>query len=859
MPGTHDRGVFLPCLHIALLLGALALLGRPAAARAEAVEPARAEAAVDGWLKTGTEPLGASLGYEIDRIDTVSNDQGQAVYYVVHLAPNGFVIVSVDDAVEPILCFSSSDQYDTGDGNPFWSMAAADMKARIEQAAAVASDSGEISTLSQADEQAIAQTVSDARAKWQWLTSVSSDSGMTLSLPSVSDLRVAPLLASTWGQANVGDYANGISCYNYYTPPHEAGNPDNYPVGCVATAVAQLLRHHRHPAASYDWSLMPLEPDFGITPAQRQAIGAFCFEIAEAIGTSYGPQSSGGSSASLATADAQLQSYFGCANSIHGYEPAMGPVLHAMINPNLDAGVPVLLGLDGPSGGHSIVCDGYGYNVSTLYHHLNMGWSGRYDLWYALPAVEAFSSFNAVHTCVYNIFPSDTGEIVSGRVMDVAGNGIGGVQIEAVVAGGATRYATTDVAGIYAVTGLPSNRSLTIHATKPPHAFMSRNVSTGQSVDTGPTSGNVWGVDLVSTSLAPPAALDMQLTALSGRKVDITLQATDDGYPDPPGRFEYVVTSLPEHGMLADPAAGHIAAVPHTLAEGGRIVEYTSCSRFAGADSFTFAADDGGTSPTGGRSESALVTIDVNNVAYGTYVTSTDTIAAWPLATSYHDSRTQVIYPAELVGHAGKITALALDVHTVPGRTLDNWSIRVQHTALTEYGSPAFETGGWTTVYQGDAEVDSTGWFWFEFQQDFDYNGSDNLLIDFSYDTSGTSADGLCRVSDTGATRVVMASSNSGHGDPLDWSPWTFSEVYISSAVPNIKVATTLRAAMLEGDFNADCEVNVADLIMLASAWLSRPGDANWDPSCDIAATGDGTINGLDFAVLADRWLEYQP
>ena len=58
-----------------------------------------------------------------------------------------------------------------------------------------------------------------------------------------------------------------------------------------------------------------------------------------------------------------------------------------MVNPNLDAGYPVLFGITG-AGGHAIVCDGYGYNPSTMYHHLNMGWSGNDDAWYNLPTID---------------------------------------------------------------------------------------------------------------------------------------------------------------------------------------------------------------------------------------------------------------------------------------------------------------------------------------------------------------------------------------------------------------------------------------------------------------------------------------
>ena len=56
------------------------------------------------------------------------------------------------------------------------------------------------------------------------------------------------------------------------------------------------------------------------------------------------------------------------------------PQWYTIINPNLDAGCPVMLGID-PIG-HAVPCDGYGYDLSTLYHHLNYGWSGNFNAWY---------------------------------------------------------------------------------------------------------------------------------------------------------------------------------------------------------------------------------------------------------------------------------------------------------------------------------------------------------------------------------------------------------------------------------------------------------------------------------------------
>ncbi len=65
-----------------------------------------------------------------------------------------------------------------------------------------------------------------------------------------------------------------------------------------------------------------------------------------------------------------------------------------------------MLSLKRTGGGHVVLADGYGYNNSTLYHHLNMGWSGSDDVWYALPLVDAYYTYTSFSGCVYNVYTS---------------------------------------------------------------------------------------------------------------------------------------------------------------------------------------------------------------------------------------------------------------------------------------------------------------------------------------------------------------------------------------------------------------------------------------------------------------------
>jgi len=159
----------------------------------------------------------------------------------------------------------------------------------------------------------------------------------------------------------------------------------------------------------------------------------------------------------------------------------------------------------------------------------------------------------------------------------------------------------------------------------------------------------------------------------------------------------------------------------------------------------------------------------------------------FPMSTWYEDGRTQVIYLASEVGTSGAITSLALDVTTLPGQTMNNWTIRLKHTSMSSYGSsPAWEGTGWTVGYQANETVSNTGWVTFEFPTPFPYNGTDNLLIDFSFNNSSYTSDGYCRYTDTSVSRTICYETDSGYGDPLSWSGTANPTPYVTTLVPNL-------------------------------------------------------------------------
>jgi hypothetical protein len=54
-------------------------------------------------------------------------------------------------------------------------------------------------------------------------------------------------------------------------------------------------------------------------------------------------------------------------------------------------------------------------------------------------------------------------------------------------------------------------------------------------------------------------------------------------------------------------------------------------------------------------------------------------------------------------------------------------------------------------------------------------------------------------------------------------------------------------------DFDDNGVINISDLVTLMDSWLTRPGDANWNPNYD--ANKDNIIDIIDFLLLSKYWL----
>ena len=840
-----------------------------------------AEQAAGGWLRRHPTPLEARLSRQAGPAEAVSDTDGRVLYYVTPLEPQGFVVLSADDAIEPVVAFSATGRFDRSAGSPLSVLLGGDMKSRLDGIRRPAGDG-----------RGDARAPSETARKWQALLDAAGDVRaedddplQAAGQPSVSDVRVPPLLESKWGQ----DDAAGGYCYNYYTPNH-------YVTGCVATAMAQLMRYHQWPATGigvhsfriyvdgaeqywntrggngsggpYNWAQMPSDPEAGLTATQRQAIGALCYDAGLSVNMGY---TSDGSGASTSTADLALVDTFGYANSIYGYVFAtyVNAGLTAMMNPNLDAGMPVLLSISGPGAAHAVLADGYGYSGGTVYHHLNMGWTGLDDAWYQFPVELATLAFTTINGCIYNVYPSGTGEIISGRATSLAGAPLDGVTVTAYQGTAVIQQAVTNARGIYALKYLPSSQSYRLSAVKAGYVFADQNVSTGVSQDWRSASGNKWGIDFSATNASPPAAMDQVIDAHSPASVCIRLEALDDHLPDPPGRMTFIITSLPGHGTLSEPNVGPIDGVPYVMAADANSVCYTPCPYFGGEDGFTFKANDGGTAPSGGDSNAAAVTVNVDNHLYSEFGTSASVGTNTMVNTRYYASRSQALYLQSDIGAARHLTDLAIKFTHLPPIPFKHWTIRLQHTTMAVYDDVAddFLTTGWTQVYQADLTVGQTGWVNFHFAAPFYYDGIRNLLVEFSFNNTTVSATtGNYLFINVGGSddvdrMITIVTDQADHSNPLTWDFWDGGGSYWGGDwLPSVKFIGLVPIAPMAGDFDATCDVRLPDLAVIAAAWKSQQGQVHYNPACDIAAPRDNKVDLLDLRVFADHWMQvYEP
>ena len=214
---------------------------------------------------------------------------------------------------------------------------------------------------------------------------------------------IAPLCATKWNQSEP---------YDLYTPDITyRGQNMKAATGCVATAMAQLMKYHNYPAkgkgtVSYQWTkyndfyndgdndpstqvtmsmdfssvtfdwnnMLDVYTDGGYTSVQADAVATLMKACGYSVEMSYGPES-GAVTGEVANA---LKTYFGYDSNTRFYSRLYYDIdtWEEMLYNNLKNVGPVQYSGRNDYGGHSFIIDGY---AGDGYFHLNWGWGGMSD------------------------------------------------------------------------------------------------------------------------------------------------------------------------------------------------------------------------------------------------------------------------------------------------------------------------------------------------------------------------------------------------------------------------------------------------------------------------------------------------
>ncbi len=334
-------------------------------------------------------------------------------FYVFAAPEGGFVLVSGDDCVKPVLAYSVENRFVTENMPENIRTFLDGYEQEIRWWKRHSSNDIPTSPLQVADGAA----PSALPGAWRELLDG------TVPPPQLNTA-VAPLMTTTWDQS---PYYNALC-------PTNGGEAERAVTGCVATATAQVMKYHNHPttgygshtytsnrvvngvqytynnltanfgATTYQWSQMPNALTSASSTAQVNAVATLMYHIGVADEMAYSPVASGANNAYSMTmhptSQAALMQYF-------KYRPDMAyvergfysdAVYCALLRSELDQQRPILYSGRDPSGGHSFVLDGYNNND---YFHVNWGWGSSNDGYYAIGALnpgEGGTGGNATYT-----------------------------------------------------------------------------------------------------------------------------------------------------------------------------------------------------------------------------------------------------------------------------------------------------------------------------------------------------------------------------------------------------------------------------------------------------------------------------
>ncbi|PIY09865.1 MAG: hypothetical protein COZ18_07150 [Flexibacter sp. CG_4_10_14_3_um_filter_32_15] len=323
---------------------------------------------------------------DVESIFEVPDKNNQTAYFIINYKAGGFVILAGDKRSEPILAFSETNSFDLNQelypsGLVNWLYVSKVNMEKIRETKTPISNENKIA--------------------WENLLTGDADV-VTYRLPiedpscDAQTIQKGPLLQTTWGQG----------CgYNSQTPSMSCGPCGRAWTGCVATAMAQVMRYYAFPN-NYNWTAMP-------NTSGTNSTAILMSDIGNAVDMDYTCNGSG------ANTENEVASSF---RNDFGYSTASyADYNYQTVKNELDRSRPVILKGRKNTGwwifgnyddGHAWVSDGYlSYTDpcwgSMLKYNMNWGWNnGTHNGWYSFNNFNPGNlTFNYKTGMVYNIKP----------------------------------------------------------------------------------------------------------------------------------------------------------------------------------------------------------------------------------------------------------------------------------------------------------------------------------------------------------------------------------------------------------------------------------------------------------------------
>jgi hypothetical protein len=366
---------------------------------AERVSQDDAATVANNFMNAGTSQSGAMKAPAKRMVLKKAAQAEESQFYVYENADGeGWVMVAANDVVQPILAYSKTGQFNVNN-QP------SNVKVWL---------GGYNKQIKFAEENKVEAT-EEVKTAWRQLRT-------SPPVTAMGNVVVAPLIKTTWDQDDP---------YWKYCP--KKGSTNTY-VGCVATAMAQVMNYWKWPdqgegSYSYtsDMNSLSCSADFGSTTydwanmvdhyttyysgsstisvstpttAQKAAVATLMYHCGVAVEMDYGTSSQGGSGAQTIYPNASQTNLKCAANALwnnfrykkstlkcyyrpggYGYSAVNDATWLNLLKTELDAARPIMYAGADNEGGHSFVCDGYD---DQNYFHFNWGWSGYCDGYYTV-------------------------------------------------------------------------------------------------------------------------------------------------------------------------------------------------------------------------------------------------------------------------------------------------------------------------------------------------------------------------------------------------------------------------------------------------------------------------------------------